>query len=878
MNDYKKEVLDTTVVPEHYDLHITPNFEKLTFKGHVKIQFKKMDENVKAKDELSLNCLDIKINSAVCYVLNEKGEEINERIRVYDISYDTHMERVTLKLPTFDSFFGNGNPILEMEYDGILNDKMKGFYKSTYKVGKESKIMGTTQFEATDARRALPCFDEPSRKATFKLTLTYPRHMSAISNTNAVKMETNIEENTKTVEYAQTPRMSTYLLAWVIGEFDFLEGNTKNGLRIRVFTPLGKTNLGTFALDVALRVIPLFEDLFQIPYPLPKLDLIAIADFSAGAMENWGLLTYRETALLLDPNNCSVAQKQRVAQVVAHECSHMWFGNLVTMDWWHGLWLNESFARFLEYYATNELFPEWNLWNSFVDKCVVRAFHLDSLRSTHAIEVACPSHREVDEIFDGISYAKGGSVIRQLRHAYGIDAVVNSLRVYLKRFAYKNTTTTDLFNVFAEVTKDDMIPKLMQSWTTQEGYPVLSVTRENKHRYILTQERFFSTGPSSEDSSTWIIPVSYITNLNDKPTYLTMKDKELIINVDGKVEWIKFNPHQTSFYRVRYQSTEMYTHLGENLSNLTEIDRMGLQEDVCSLALAGYLDPAIALSFLKHYTNEESYFVLNGLSQNLGAFHRILRKSSLSNKDELLDKYCEFARAIFLPAFKKLGWDRKDTDSDIDKMLRTTVINALVSYKEDTLSKSGLERFNKVKHFNELDSDLRVAYYRLALRDSEDKEAAFKRIRHDFLDAADENIDRVRILSVLGTSPVQSCVESLVAPEFIYEKVPLQDVTYALSPISQNRYFDGQSFIWNWFSTNFDEIQKNFDNQWIRAHTIKIACAGFASNDDLKTVESFFANKDMPTVKKTIAQAIESIKMNILLEERCLNSIVDFLQ
>lgn len=332
------------------------------------------------------------------------------------ITMDDKREIVDLN---FASAISVGPGVLELTFDGVLSDKMKGFYRSKYQApdGQE-RYAAVTQFEPTDARRCFPCWDEPALKATFDMTLIVPKDRVALSNTNEVsnKADPN-DSNLKVVKFATTPIMSTYLVAIVVGEFEFIEGKTSEGLQVRVFTPVGKTEQGVFALDVATKAVPFYSGYFGIPYPLPKLDLIAIADFSAGAMENWGLVTYRESCLLVDPQNTSSLRKQWIGLVVAHEIAHMWFGNLVTMEWWTDLWLNEGFATFMEFLCIDNLFPEYNIWTQFVTDTYTPALALDALHNSHPIEVPVGNPSEIDEIFDEISYHKGASVIRML-HRY----------------------------------------------------------------------------------------------------------------------------------------------------------------------------------------------------------------------------------------------------------------------------------------------------------------------------------------------------------------------------------------------------------------------------------------------------------------------------
>lgn len=370
--------------------------------------------------EIILNALDINILEAT--LIKDDGSKHYSK----DITYSTVNETVTIKFEEV----APQEAILQMHFEGVLNDKMKGFYRSKYLTSNgEEAYAAVTQFEATDARRCFPCWDEPAIKATFDIKLVVPVDRVALSNM-PVKEEKSLEDGLRKLCFEKTPIMSTYLVAVVVGEFDFVEDKSSDGVVVRVYTPLGKKEQGMFALKVATKVLPYYNDYFKIAYPLPKMDLIAIADFSAGAMENWGLITYRETFVLVDPDNTSLIRKQSIALTVGHEIAHQWFGNLVTMEWWTHLWLNEGYASFVEFLCVDHLFPEYEIWTQFVTDMYTRALELDALQNSHPIEVEVGHPTEIDEIFDEISYNKGASVIRMLHNYLGDEAFRKGMFFY----------------------------------------------------------------------------------------------------------------------------------------------------------------------------------------------------------------------------------------------------------------------------------------------------------------------------------------------------------------------------------------------------------------------------------------------------------------
>ncbi|XP_020615245.1 puromycin-sensitive aminopeptidase-like protein [Orbicella faveolata] len=497
------ERLLTSVLPKNYKLTLKPNLTEFTFTGEEVIDV----EVRQAADKVTMNCLDIVIKSAN---FSSDGSVVNSSA----ISYDKEEETVTISFP---SPLPLGNGQLCMDFTGELNDKMKGFYRSKYTGtdGKE-KYCAVTQFEPTDARRAFPCWDEPALKATFDVTLVVPKDRVALSNMNVVEeKDVASDASLKTVKYAQSPVMSTYLVAFVVGEFDFVEGKDADGVLIRVYTPKGKAIQGQFALEVAQKTLPFYKEYFNISYPLPKMDLIAIPDFAAGAMENWGLVTYRETALLVDPENSSSAAKQWVGLVVGHELAHQWFGNLITMEWWTHLWLNEGFASWIEYLCVDHCFPEWDIWTQFVTTDFSRAMQLDALTNSHPIEVPVGHPGEIDEIFDAISYSKGASVIRMLHDYVGEKAFKEGLCYHLDKFKYSNATTEDLWASLSHASSKP-VAAVMETWTKQMGFPVLSVTAEQKgdsREVTITQNKFFADGVS-QGSYHWQVPVSISSSAN----------------------------------------------------------------------------------------------------------------------------------------------------------------------------------------------------------------------------------------------------------------------------------------------------------------------------------------------------------------------------
>uniref|UniRef100_A0A1I7XH35 Peptidase_M1 domain-containing protein n=1 Tax=Heterorhabditis bacteriophora TaxID=37862 RepID=A0A1I7XH35_HETBA len=504
----KFERLPEIAKPLHYTLFIAPDLNKFSFEGHVDIDV----EVVSATDVLKMHAQRLSISKVV--VKMDDGTSTHQLHPLLQFQCDEDRNMLTVQLP----YVIHPQKIrLSIDFLGKLNDKMNGFYLSSYKNEYgEKKFMAATQFDSTYARTAFPCWDEPIYKATFEVRLVVPSAWTALSN--MVDSEVFCSEERKMVFFKCSPPMSTYLLAFVIGELEYLEEKTEGGVTIRVYTLFGKKQQGAFGLELAKRAIEWYSDWFNIDYPLPKCDLVTIPDCSwcrcfytrmtesiITAMENWGLVTYREVSLLIDSVKSSAIQKVNVALTVAHEMAHLWFGDLVTMKWWTDLWLKEGFASYMSFLFIGYNYPEYNIWLQFLNDELSVGLRLDALRSSHPIEVEINNPNELTEIFDSITYAKSNCVIRMLCYYLGETTFQKGLRLYLKKYQFGNAVTQDLWDALSEASGKD-INALMSSWTTQMGFPLISVEQrqEGHHRILnLKQRRFIADGGDDDDEPTW---------------------------------------------------------------------------------------------------------------------------------------------------------------------------------------------------------------------------------------------------------------------------------------------------------------------------------------------------------------------------------------
>ncbi len=635
--------LNKSVLPRRYDVELTPDLDSATFTGSVSITV----DVVEAAEQITLNAIELEIAS--CTVAGAPATW----------ALDPRSERLVIS-PS--QTVAPGQARIDITFGGILNNKLRGFYRSTFVDDEGNEhVIATTQMQATDCRRAFPCWDEPEFKAVFSITLVIDPALTAVSNSPEVNRQER-SDGTVAVTFGDTMVMSTYLVAFVVGPLEASDLVDVDGLALRVYHVPGKSHLTGFALDIGAFALRWFQDYYGIPYPGEKVDLLALPDFAAGAMENFGCITFRESLLLLDPATSTLGEQQRVADVVAHELAHMWFGDLVTMRWWNGIWLNEAFATFMEIAACDAFRPDWERWTTFgLERSA--AFEVDSLESTRSIEFEVHSPADADGMFDVLTYQKGGAVLRMLEQYLGEQRFREGVGHYLRTHAYGNTETSDLWDAI-EHTSGQPVRRLMDSWIWQPGFPLVSATVDGDV-LVLSQQRF-AFGETA-DTASWVVPV--IVRNGDATERVLLEDVEVRVPLTDPGAAVVVNAGGQGFYRVAYSAELRQRLSGAALLGLDTLERYNLVDDAWAAVTAGRLTGPEFLAFAEGFADEREFAVWQALLVGLRGLGRFL-------SDDDFPRYQARIAALLRPVVADLG-DPVEGESDLTGQLRGLVIGAL---------------------------------------------------------------------------------------------------------------------------------------------------------------------------------------------------------
>ncbi|CAK9820780.1 Glutamyl aminopeptidase [Anthophora plagiata] len=860
--------LPKEVRPMHYDIYLHPDLEKGTFQGKVTILIDVLDR----RSYVALHQKDLNITSTK---LKTYDREENFEFEVSNI---IQIPKNEMFVVSTKNELHSGLYNLSFEFNGALQpDKIVGFYSSKYKDEQNrTRWIATSKFEPTYARRAFPCFDEPAFKAEFTVKLVHPTgdYYSALSNMNAEY--TQIDQPSQgltTVTFAKSVPMSTYLSCFIVSDFVALtkmaKGHNDRKFPVSVYTTRSQQQKGAFALDIGVKIIEYYIQLFNIDYPLPKLDMAAIPDFVSGAMENWGLVTYREARLLYDSETSSTAKAYDVVTIISHEFAHMWFGNLVTMLWWNDLWLNEGFASFMQYKSADAILPDWGLMDLFLIEQMHSVFVTDAKLSSHPIVQTVNHPDEITAIFDEISYKKGSSIIRMMENFIGSEGFYGAISTYLKKFTYHNAETADLFKILQESLPDKLnLTAIMDTWTRQKGFPVVNV-KKSGNKYTLTQKRFLADPDATFDSSEsefgykWTIPVTYITNKMSKPTLVWFdKDAEdLVIEFKEPVEWIKFNADEVGYYRVNYEPADWGT-----LTNLLKCkhetlsvsNRAHLLEDVFSLANAGEIDYEMAMNITEYLPRENHAIAWSVASSKLKEIDTLLSSTSSSTM------FKKYARNLVDSVYHEVEWNVNSNEDRVRLKLRTTILGLACSVEhEECLEEAG--RLFKRWIYDPRDvrphPDIRDFVYYYGMNHVGD-EATWDIMFAKFVAEIDssEKLKLMRGLAGIRSAWILNKFITTAADE---NYVRAQDFFGCLTSISGNPV--GTPLVWDWVRSNWEFLVNRYTlNDRYLGSLIPTITKTFATETKLNEMKAFFTKyPDAGAGAMNRAKALETVSNNI---------------
>jgi puromycin-sensitive aminopeptidase len=829
-------------MPVRYDLTLAPDLEQATFSGSVTISV----DVVEPTSTVWLNAAELEVNTAAI------EDAAGHRLDIPEIALHEETERAML---TLGKEIAPGAYRLTLSFTGLLNDKLHGFYRSVFRDEQgQSHVIATTQFESTDARRAFPCFDEPDFKAVFGVTLIVPDALFAVSNAPIVE-EMPAGQGLRKVVFADTMKMSTYLVAFIVGPFEATAAVDVNGTPLRVVHPIGKGRLTAYALEVGAFALRHFADYYDIPYPGQKLDLVAIPDFAFGAMENLGCVTFREVLLLIDPQQSTQPELIRVADVIAHEIAHMWFGDLVTMRWWNGIWLNEAFATFMATMAVDAFRREWQRWVQFsLERSA--AFDVDSLTKTRPIEYPVHSPQDADGMFDLLTYEKGGSVLRMLEQYLGEDAFRDGIRHYLHKHRYDNTETNDLWDAIEHVTGEPA-RRVMESWIFQRGYPLLSVEADGAGTLTMHQSRFCFTSVDEEGRGVWSVPVviRYGRGEAVKEERALMESESLVLDLGAEVDWVVANAGGHGFYRVRYTPDLLQKLTPVMMQHLAPIERYGLVDDTWASVVSGHTTADAFVEFARGFKDETALDVWTVLCGCLGQLERWL-------EGKARQRYQDILRDLYRPALERLGWEPHPDDTSRTRELRGLLLRSLAVTARDEDALSRCRDLHEHYLNNSASVEPNLASAAAAAVAATGTEADYAVFVNRFKTASTPQEER-RYQSLLASFPDPSTMASTLEMT-LNGDVRTQDAPYLLAQCMRNRDHGPQA--WQFVKDRWETILKAYPNNAIVRMLDGIKSLSHA--DVAADIEAFFEHHKVPQGELTLQQHLEKLRVNVALRQR----------
>ncbi|XP_037798468.1 aminopeptidase N-like [Penaeus monodon] len=881
--------LPSSLKPLHYLVKLQPFINgNFSIFGYMEVEMEVLEPTSK----ITLHMADIITKNDTIKVYTP-GQATGQGVRImkheYDHSRQFYIAHLTKELQKGRKY------ILSMEFLGYLNDKLHGFYRSTYMdADGNARNVAVTQFQVTDARRAFPCFDEPALKAIFEIHLARESWMTTLSNMPiAETMPVVGQEGWVWDRYEKSVPMSTYLVAFVVSDFVQINTTVNDNVVLRVWARREVIDQAEYAMKIGPKILSFFEKYFNVPFPLPKMDMVALPDFSAGAMENWGLITYREQYLMYIPEVSTPESRASVTETISHELAHQWFGNLVTPMWWDDLWLNEGFATYISFLGVDHAEPTWKVLETSIIQGIHGVFSLDSLESSHKISVSVNHPDEIAEVFDGISYQKGASIIRMMTHYLTEATFRKGLTNYLKALAYKNAVQDDLWKYLTLAAHEDgILPQdmtvkmIMDTWTLQKGYPVIHVKRSlDGTSAILTQERFLverSTNSSNSTAYKWWVPLTYTTqseaNFNQTQAKLWMKDSEdyiIVLSLPPTDQWVIFNLQETGYYRVNYDDHNwnlIIQQLKKDHRVISPINRAQIINDAMNVAKAGRLNYDIAIGVYAYLRNEEEYLPwATGVSE-LTYIERMFKRTSGYDalKRYLLD--------LVLALYEAVGFDDKIEDPYLEQKKRKIAVNwACKLGHKDCLGKAlTLYRqwMGNADNTSLISPNLKWTVYCRAIEEGGEAEWDFAWDQYLRTNVASEKNLLLAAMACTKEAWILSrYLEMAINP---VSGIRLQDVGNVLHSISYNDV--GRSLVWNYLKLNWNDIYTFKKRR--RGELMESITYNFNTKQQLQEVQSFLRSSKVSLEgnQKNVQQIEEKIRNNIAWMDANYDVIVQWLE
>ncbi|KAK6456563.1 alanine/arginine aminopeptidase [Scheffersomyces xylosifermentans] len=833
--------------PQHYRIDIKVNLVDFTFEGSETIDIDILQDS----NSITLNSTELEI------------EEAKIEDKPLEVIPDEDNQTVTFKT----KFLAKGDVVsLTIQFRGKLNEHMKGFYRSSYEDDKgETQYLATTHFEPIACRSAFPCFDQPNLKATFEVALVVKENYTALSNMD-IKVVESLENGYKKVQFHQTPLMSTYLVAFTVGELEFIESK-KSRIPLKIWTLPGETDQATYALEIAETALQFYERVFKIDYPLSKLDLVSIPDFSVQAMENFGLITFKDDYLLAEEDHASTHDKNEIAETVFHEIAHQWFGNLVTMEFWDGLWLNEGFANWMSWYAINEFYPELKPWTSYIVYNLQNSLSLDSLRSSHPVEIPINTLNDIEQGFDNITYDKGAAVLVMIAKWIGEELFIEGVSKYLTKYSWKNTTTKNLWDVLSEISGKD-INAVMDVWLSNVGFPLVIVDEDEESKEVtISQNRFLISGDCKPDEDKVLFPLSLNVRTSKGVDTIVLTERSKKFKIDTEDDFFKLNADQVGFYRTSY-SEERWGKLGiaGRKGKLPVEDRIGLLADSAKLAASGYTSTTSFLNLVKQWSDETDFNVWSEMTND---FFEIQDAFIFADKELLegLDLFLKKLISKQVPGSTVIS----EGDSYDVQQLKNLIFGTAYAVGEPSIIEYCNQEFKSfLENDIDLEPDQRIIIFKCIAKYGSQKE--FDQLLELYEKSDNEDVSDDALAS-LGRF-----VDTSILQKFLTLVLELkeQDIEYALR--SMRFHPDSISLLWKWLQDEWTTIEEKVGLASVTHLEIIGTCLSRLGTQQQKDeVEQFF--KDKPeALQKRVSLSLEQISARLQWRTRDSSKITEWLK